>query len=76
MDIECIDENMTVYFEMLKSALEDSERGRRLANLMLACFVADQKRRDKIEFHWNKLSPAEKAEFRRAMAKEAIQWKQ
>ena len=29
-----------------------------------------------IEFHWNILSPAEKAEFRRAMATEAIHWKQ
>ena len=75
-DLECIDENMNVYFEMLKSELEDSEGGRRLATLRLACFMANPQRKDKIEFHWNKLSPAEKAEFRRAMTKEAIHWKQ
>ncbi|CAK0889471.1 unnamed protein product, partial [Prorocentrum cordatum] len=73
---EFLDENMTVYFEMLKSELADSQGGRRLASQMLDCFVANQKRKDKIEFHRGKLSPSEKVEFQAAMTKEVIYWKQ
>ncbi|CAK0855515.1 unnamed protein product [Prorocentrum cordatum] len=69
-DFELIDENMTAYFEMVKSELANSQGGRRLTSQTLDCFVANQKRKDKIEFHWGKLSPSEKAEFRKAMAKE------
>ncbi|CAK0860660.1 unnamed protein product [Prorocentrum cordatum] len=75
-DFELIDENMTAYFEMVKSELADSQGGRRLTSQILDCFVANQKRKDKIEFHWGKLSPSEKAEFRKAMTKEVANWKQ
>ncbi|CAK0911327.1 unnamed protein product, partial [Prorocentrum cordatum] len=75
-DFELIDENMTVYFEMVKSELADSQGGHRLTSQMLDCSVANQKRKDKIEFHWGKLSPSEKAEFRNAMPKEVANWKQ
>ncbi|CAK0904869.1 unnamed protein product, partial [Prorocentrum cordatum] len=60
-DFELIDENMTVYFEMVKSELAGSQGGRRLTCQMLDCFVANQKR---------------KAEFRKAMTKEVPNWKQ
>ncbi|CAK0880367.1 unnamed protein product, partial [Prorocentrum cordatum] len=75
-DFELIDENMMVYYEMVKSELADSQGGRRLTSQMLDCFVANQKRKDKIEFHWGKLSPSEKTEFRQAMTKEVANWKQ
>ncbi|CAK0814132.1 unnamed protein product [Prorocentrum cordatum] len=75
-DFEFLDENMTVYFEMLKSELTDSQGGRRLTSQMVDCFVANPKRKDKIEFHWGKLSPSEKVEFRAAMTKEVTKWNQ
>ena len=74
-EMECIDENMTVCCEMLKSKQEDSLGRRRLTTQMLDCLFANQKRKDKIEFHWNKLGATEEAEFRGAMDKEVGNWK-
>eukprot|EP00959_Pyramimonas_sp_CCMP1952_P182075 3806991-Pyramimonas_sp.AAC.1 len=60
--MECIDENMAAYFEILISVLVDSQGWRRsLTAQMLDCFVANQQRKDNIEFHWNNLSSFGKA---------------
>eukprot|EP00959_Pyramimonas_sp_CCMP1952_P241742 5052421-Pyramimonas_sp.AAC.1 len=66
---------MTIYYEELKSELEDSQGRRRLTIELLDCFVANQKRMDKIEFHWMGLSPTEKVEFHQAMTLEFNNWK-
>ncbi|CAK0906464.1 unnamed protein product [Prorocentrum cordatum] len=69
-ELEFIDENMICEFDMLKSELTDSEGRRRLTTQTLDCCVANQKRKDKIEFHWSKLSSSKKDEFRKATTKE------
>eukprot|EP00959_Pyramimonas_sp_CCMP1952_P139977 2929302-Pyramimonas_sp.AAC.1 len=61
---------------MRKSELEDSQVRRRLTTQLLDCFVANQRRKDNIEFHWKGLSPTEKVEFHWAMTVEVKHWKQ
>ena len=57
------DEQQTAYFEYLvdENTTEDGKKG--LMNHVLDSFVANQRRKDKIELSWSKMNLDERKEF-------------
>ncbi|CAK0817744.1 unnamed protein product, partial [Prorocentrum cordatum] len=71
-----IDEHQTTYFEHIKSEGADRSVDNRMMQAVLNSFVANQRRKDKLELSWSKLNTSERAEFEVAISKETDNWLQ
>ncbi|CAK0890400.1 unnamed protein product, partial [Prorocentrum cordatum] len=70
------DEHQTVYFECVRNNTRRETADRDLTSHILISFVANQRRKDKVELTWSKMNATEHKEFEEGIAKETNNWVQ